>query len=127
MLLQGPDGKPLLLGPQRRLYSSSGGNAATSTQGSKSGSAVAVGMMAGLAGSAAKQLYSRFREPQKLAATPTWSAAVKAGTGRDEAVGATASQTSRSSGLSGARSGQLGSRTGSDIVGEQVSWNSTLD
>jgi len=121
---QGPDGRPLLLGPGRRLYSSGSGTDFHTAKGAsgKGSSAAAVTMAAAAAGNVAKQLYSRVHKLPQSDVTPTWTTAPKdGGTGGDSG---TMGQVGRQSGpgfkLGSGSSGQLGKRDGSDIVAEQV-------
>lgn len=77
--LQDPDSRPLMLGPGRRLYSSSGTTTTTSTpKGSSSTAAspsVAVAMAAGLAGSAAASVYTRLHGAPIPSDKATWNVA----------------------------------------------------
>jgi hypothetical protein len=73
---QGPDGRPLMLGPGRHLYSSSNPTPinASAPQGSKNATpGTAVAITAALAGSAAKTLYTRVRGAPEYTHTPSWS------------------------------------------------------
>lgn len=91
LLRQGPDGRPLMLGPGRRLYSSDSPSHNTSTpKGRKSASpGVAVATAAAVAGSVASFIYTRARGTPAGSQAPTWSVA-KEGT---EPVALTKSRT----------------------------------
>lgn len=122
---QGPDGRPLLLGPGRRLYSSGSGTDFHTAKGasSKGSSAATVTMAAAAAaGNVAKQLYSRVHKLPQSDVTPSWTTAPKAGgtAGDSGTMGQVGRQSGPGLKPGSGPSGKLGKRDGSDIVAEQV-------